>query len=107
MRKLSELYKHLLVAYKKSIKNDHYSGLCHRIKMLLYDCEISHEERIILIEDFNDKFDQVNDNSYKKIILKYGLFSKASNYWWDPNDSKSRIKFIEMLIKLHQDEEAK
>lgn len=90
MKTIKELLIMLKNEYQKNIKKDYFiKGLCGNIYLLNSKKEINIEEMYILL-------DYLNDNKPWYTIFTT-LYNKG--YWWNTDNTKVRIKWLEKHIK--------
>jgi len=89
MRKLSELYKTVLVA----IETTRSVGICMAISKLGYN-DINNEEYEVLLNDLKSN----KPKPYNQWYNHYDKFSLVGGYWWDKFSKEPRIKYLKARI---------
>jgi len=93
-RKLSELYKLVKERLEKSFKDDNEGFICNCINALNWGEIITDSEYNKLDSDFQRRKEEARHIAPQGYIDGYS--------WWEGEEQTSRIKFLDYLIELHE-----
>lgn len=104
-RKLSELWQIVASYYLANHKGCFTMGICRAI----WRCNLGAENRDRLQKDLTDNKPLVRGNTFQHFKFYNHTAFTGGPYWWemDADGIEQRIKFMDMLIKKHQDNETK
>ena len=106
---ISELLQEAKKLYLKEIKDNKFSGMCWCIKVIANKykskeeqsrkCYIPYRNIELQIPEFNPSYLK----SYIPCIAIDRYLDVGLEFWWDIEDTQSRIKAFDELIELYKD----